>query len=808
MSSTIETLNQIVKDGISRGLGHLYTEDSFLTGKSFTIEGQELVNFGSCSYLGLETHPALKQGVVDAVIKYGTQFSSSRTYLSLGLYKDLEKSLSTIFQKPVIVAASTTLGHLATLPTIIGKNDAVVLDLQAHSSIQMTTQLLKARKIPVYIIRHNCMDSLEKKIQHLNNKHDKIWYFADGVYSMYGDFAPFAELENLLNKYKKFHLYIDDAHGMGWAGKNGVGVVRSHMEHHDKMVLAVSLNKSFGAAGGCLVFPNKEMEENVRNCGSTYMFCGPIQPPMLGAAIASVNLHLSQELEDRQKALKVLIDHTNQRLNELNLPQYMQMDSPLFFIPVGLPKTIYDIIGKMKNDGFYLNAAAFPAVPMKKGGIRFMINGNLTIEDIDNMLESLQANYIETILEIGSSCEEVAKAFGIAPFKIKVEGSQSSETINKNDLKIEMHRSILNMKKTEWDLYFAGQGNLSYENIKMIEKVFTNQSKPENNWDFYYCTIRDVNDQVILKTFYTCALVKDDMFSPASISKQVEKMREQDSYALTSKNVMTGSMITKGEHVYLNKNHENWKDALELLLNQMQVTMEQLGATKLMIRDFIGKENLELKNVMLELGLINYNLLNNCVVNNLTAWNTRDEYLAQLGQKYRYNVKKEILKFEDRFIVKTEKPQTEKELEACYDLYTAVFEKSYELNVFKLPKAFFQQMCEDSNYDVIRLYLKPEFAGGATEPVLVGVMFSQLNHTSYNAMIVGLDYQYLKEHNTYKQIMFQTLLRAKELGESTLDLAYTAELVKKKLGAKIQEVRAYVQAAEHYNYQILDAMLQ
>lgn len=807
MASAIETLNQIVKDGTNRGLAHHYTEDAFMTGKQVTIDGKKLINFGSCSYLGLENHPALKQGVVDAVIKYGTQFSSSRTYLSLGLYKDLESDLRTIFQKPVIATASTTLGHLATLPTIIGENDAVVLDLQVHSSIQMTTQLLKARKVPVYVIRHNCMDSLEKKIQHLNNKYDKIWYFADGVYSMYGDFAPFEQLEHLLDKYKKFHLYIDDAHGMGWTGKNGVGVVRSHMKHHDKMVLAVSLNKSFGAAGGCLVFPNEEMEEKVRNCGSTYIFCGPIQPPMLGAACASAQLHLSDELERRQQDLRALIDYTNQRLNALNLPQFMQTDSPLFFIPVGLPQTTYSIIGKMKEDGFYLNTAAFPAVPMKKSGVRFMVNSNLNKEDINAMLEALQANYIETILEVGSSCEQVAKVFDIPAFKIQIKGNQETEKMPQAQLKLEIHRSIAAIQPEAWATHFENKGNLSYQNLQLIERTFTQQAKAEDNWDFYYITIKDLDNKVVLKTFYTCALVKDDMFSPASVSKKVEAMRQEDAYVLTSKNVMTGSMITKGEHIFLDKNHLNWKDALTLLIQQMQETMEQEGATKLMLRDFIGMEDEALKTVMLELGLTSYRLLNNCVVNDL-SWKTQDEYLAGLGQKYRYNVRKEILKFEDQFTTVANKPQSQDEIGACYQLYTAVFEKAYELNVFQLPKVYFEAMCMDDEYDVVRLYLKPELVEGATEPVLVGVLFSHIHMETYNAMIVGLDYNYVKDHNTYKQIMYQGLLRAKELGCTTLDLAYTAELAKKKLGAQIEEVRAYVQATEHYNYQILDAMLQ
>lgn len=808
MASTVDILNQIIKDGTNRGLIHHHTEDENLDGQEITIKGKSLVNFGSCSYLGLETHPALKEGVIDAVTKYGTQFSSSRTYLSLGLYHELETALDTIFEKPTIVTATTTLGHLATLPVIIGENDAVVLDLQVHSSIQMATQLLKARKVPVYVIRHNCMESLEKKIQHLNNKHDKIWYFADGVYSMYGDFAPFQELEALMDKYKKFHLYIDDAHGMSWTGKNGVGVVRSHMKHHDKMVLAVSLNKSFGAAGGCIVFPNAEMEEKVRNCGSTYIFCGPIQPPMLGAACASMKFHLSTELEDRQAELRELIDYTNMRLNELSLPQFMQTDSPLFFIPAGLPTITYDIIGKMKEDGFYLNSAAFPAVPMKKSGIRFMINNNLSKQNINAMLEALQINYLNALTDANSNCQYVSKVFAIPDFDIKVKGSQDHEEDDFGiDLQVELVPSIHAVNKEEWNALFINNGNLNYSNLELVEQTFQGNTAPENNWDFQYITIKDAQDNIVLKTFFTTALVKDDMFSPATVSAKVEIMRQEDPYALSSKNVMTGSMITKGEHVYINRAHKNWKKALALLVKAMQNTMDEAGATKLMLRDFVGDKDQELEQVFLELGLINYELLDNCVINELN-WNDRTEFLAQLGQKYRYNVRKEILKFEDRFIVKTHKPQTEDEINACYELYSAVYDKALELNVFKLPKSYFKAMCADDNYDVIQLYLQPEFVEGATEPILVGVLFSELNATTYNAMLVGLDYKYVTAHNTYKQILFQSLERAKALDCKSLDLAYTAELTKKKLGAKLQKVRAFVQSTEHFNHQILDAILQ
>ncbi|NJO55947.1 MAG: aminotransferase class I/II-fold pyridoxal phosphate-dependent enzyme [Rhodospirillales bacterium] len=176
---------------------------------------------------------------------------------------ELERRLADIFERPVIVTPSTTLGHLAALPTIVAEHDAVIVDLQVHTSVQMAVQMLKADGVRVEVIRHNSMTALERKLVDLKGKHEKVWYLADGVYSIFGDTAPLAELEALLDRHPHLHLYIDDAHGMGWTGKHGRGWVRSHMDHHPRMVLAVSLNKSFACAGGCLVFPDQALADRV-----------------------------------------------------------------------------------------------------------------------------------------------------------------------------------------------------------------------------------------------------------------------------------------------------------------------------------------------------------------------------------------------------------------------------------------------------------------------------------------------------------------------------------------------------------------
>jgi len=114
-----QAFDEVITDGVRRGMLHNRAEDERLDGRTITVLGRRLVNFGSCSYLGLETHPAMRAGVVDAVGRYGTQFSSSRAFLSAPAYDAAERALAALFGRATILTPSTTLGHLAALPTVV-----------------------------------------------------------------------------------------------------------------------------------------------------------------------------------------------------------------------------------------------------------------------------------------------------------------------------------------------------------------------------------------------------------------------------------------------------------------------------------------------------------------------------------------------------------------------------------------------------------------------------------------------------------------------------------------------------------------
>jgi len=409
--SSIDLINKNIQFGKQLGISQLSTSDHSLTGRQLTTNGEQVLNFGSCSYLGLEMDERLKQGAIDAVNRYGSQFSCSRAYMSIGLYDELESLLDQIFGKPTIVAPSTTMGHLSTIPLLVGPNDAVILDHQVHASVQQAVRLAATNGAYVEMVRHNNMEALENRIQKLQTKHNKIWYMADGIYSMYGDCAPVKKLEELLNTYDQFHLYIDDAHGMAWEGPNGAGFVLDQIDFHPKMYLSLSLSKSFAAGGGVMIFPDQRSRELVRNCGNTLIFSGPLQPASLGAGIASAKILLSDEIYTMQDELKDRLQYFTETAKALNLPLIKDDLTPVFFLGASKTEITAMLCKELLSAGFYTNASSFPSVPNNNAGIRLTITRHLSKEDIKNFLTTFSEK-LDMILNFNNfSRDGIFKAF-------------------------------------------------------------------------------------------------------------------------------------------------------------------------------------------------------------------------------------------------------------------------------------------------------------------------------------------------------------------------------------------------------------
>ncbi len=668
---------------------------------------------------GLEMDPRLKEGVCDAVHRYGTQFSSSRSYVSAPAYGELEERLSELFGGFALVAPSTSLGHLATMPVLIGGTDAVILDQQVHHSGHAAVNPLRTQGTTAEVVRHNDVVLLEQRIEELRRDHRHVWYMADGVYSMFADLAPVDDLVALLDRFEQLHLYLDDSHGMSWYGRHGRGTVLGRLPIRERMIVANSLNKAFAAAGGALIFPDAELRRRVRTCGGQMVFSGPIQPPMLGAALASAQIHLSPEIDELQAELRERIRLCNALMLEAGLPLVAADETPIRYVGAGLPDTAASVAERMMADGFFVNTAPFPCVPMKKAGIRTPLTRHHTPDDIRGMVQSLARHLPRVLEERGSSLEDVRATFGL-PAPDLAPGVTAAPrpialTTERGGLRLEVATSIAELDPAEWDRLLGDRGSFTAEALGFLERTFRGSDRPEDNWEFRYYVVRHEAGRPVAATFFSSTVWKDDMLAQAEVSRRVEELRADDPYYLTSMTVGMGSLLSEGAHLHLDRSGD-WRGALELLLDAVGREQQRVGASMLVLRDFDGFDE-ELDAFLRARGLVRYPMLESLTMD--LDFRTDEELLERLTYRARTHVRREALAWEEHYDVEIVahggRVPSDEELEHLYQLYRNVEARGLELNVFDLPPHVFRGMLEHPCWELFLLRLKPSPGARRTE---------------------------------------------------------------------------------------------
>ncbi len=206
---------------------------------------------------------------------------------------------------------------------------------------------------------------------------------------MLGDFAPFEALRELLDRYPQLHLYIDDAHAVSWAGKHGRGVALTHLGNSERVVVALSLNKAFSGAGGALALPSEALRRQIRHCGGTMVFSGPIQPPMLGAALASAKLHLEPGFEVLQAELYERIRAAREAIARYGLPVATEDWTPICMVQFDSAERARRAVGEIMARGFYCCYSSFPAVPMDRPSLRFTLSRHNALPEVARFVETL-----------------------------------------------------------------------------------------------------------------------------------------------------------------------------------------------------------------------------------------------------------------------------------------------------------------------------------------------------------------------------------------------------------------------------------
>lgn len=795
----LDTVDEVFTDAMKSGVLHLYSEDSHFTGRHIRINGKDLFHFGTTGYLGLEQDLRLKNAAIQAIKNYGTQFPLSKSYVSFVMYRALEERLFEMYQNPVVITKNSTLGHIGVIPCVVRDEDAVVIDHQAHWSMHNACQLLKPRGIPVELIRHSNLEMLESKIKELSTKCKKIWYMADGIYSMYGDCAPITELMDLHNKYPQLHLYFDDVHGMSWTGKNGTGYVLDQLkELPERVLLFGTLSKSFGASGAVLVCSDTEMHRRIKTFGGPLTFSAQLEPASIAAACASADIHLSDEIYTMQTELADNINYFNLLLSKTDLPLIEKNNCPVFYVGTGMPATGYNFVNRLMHDGFFVNLGIYPGVPVKNTGVRLTISRHNQKEEMKSLVEAMVHHYPQALEETGSTPNKVRKAFRLPVVGKEIDVPAAGENLN-----VEYQTSIRKLNKEQWNTVMGSHSVFDWDGLAFLEDVFANNEMPESNWTFHYFLIRDKMERTILATFFCSALWKDDMLAPAAVSFQLEEKRKQDPYYLTSPVLGMGSLFTEGQHCFIDQGHPQWNQALRLLLDKAELLDEKLNTSMIVLRDFVQDE--VLNEFFHNRGFLKVEMPESCIIEHLD-WKDHNEYLSLLSARSRKHFRNDIEPYEKFFDVVYKDDASEEELTVFYELYENVRAKNLDLNTFAFPKKLFSSMAKHPNWEFIVTYLKKEYDSRETR-IPVGVMYCYKNlGNTYVPSFIGMDYNYIQEYQIYRQLLYQTIKRARGLNFKRIDFGMTAAFEKRKVGATIIPKAAYIQAKDNFTLELIGGM--
>ncbi|OBX24460.1 7-keto-8-aminopelargonate synthetase-like enzyme [Gelidibacter algens] len=785
----LDTVNDVFTDPIDEGILHLYAEGESFNGRTIGVKNKNLFHFGTTGYLGLEQDYRLKDAAISAIQRYGTQFPLSKSYISNPLYRQLEEKVSEMYNHPVVITKNSTLGHLGVIPSAVRDQDAIILDHQVHWSVQSAAKVLKLRSVPVDMVRHNDLNMLEDKIKSYSNTRKKIWYMADGIYSMFGDFAPVKELKALSLKYPQLHLYFDDVHGMSWIGKNGTGYVMSEIDElSENMLLFGTLSKTFGASGSVLVCSNKKLYQEIKTFGGPLTFSAQLEPASVAAATASAEIHLTTEINELQEDLKERIDYFNELIKQTNLPLVDKNRSPVFFIGTGMPKTGYNFINRLMNEGFYVNLGMFPAVPVKNTGVRITISRHNQREEIKALVDAMVYHLPKAIEETHTNLRRVYEAF-------KLEPKTSKDVSADSELKAQIETSISDIDKVIWNKLVGTSGVQDYEGLQFIEQTFSKNKLKENNWNFWYVIINDENEQPILATVLSSSIWKDDMLANLNASKIIEEKRQTDPYHMTSRVLSLGCLFTEGNHLYIDEGHPKRKDALNKLMQIMEGIEKSSDSMMIVLRDF--NDNHEFHNNFLGQGFVRIQMPNSCRIDLKTDESIKD-YISNLSTRSKKHFRKDIEAYENLLNISVLQSLDDAQIKQVHQLYENVRKNNLGLNTFAYPLVLFKNMSENPNWEFVIITI-PEHPNK-----IIGVMFCYKNNNkTYVPSLVGLEYDYLDTHQTYRQLLYQTIKRAIQINFKHIDLGMTASFEKRKLGATVEEKFAYIQTSDNFTLELL-----
>ena len=348
------------------------------------FDGREVINLSSNNYLGLTTHPKLKQKALEAIEKYGVGSGAVRTIAgTMTLHMALEEKIAQFKQvEASVVFQSGFTANAGTVQAILAREDVIISDELNHASIIDACRLSRAE---IKVFPHKDVEACEKILQELQNRPGRKLLITDGVFSMDGDIAPLPALVELAEKCGCI-MMIDDAHASGVLGRHGRGTV-DHYGLHGRVDIQVgTLSKAIGALGG-YVCSTRDTIEFLYHRARPFLFSTSHPPSVAATCIAAFEV-----LEEEPERIEKLWSNTRffkAGLKKLGFNTGMS-ETPITPVIVGDAALAHEFSRELFAAGVFAQGIGFPTVPLGKARIRTIVTATHTETELSQALEILE----------------------------------------------------------------------------------------------------------------------------------------------------------------------------------------------------------------------------------------------------------------------------------------------------------------------------------------------------------------------------------------------------------------------------------
>lgn len=333
------------------------------------MNGKQVVMAGSNNYLGLTSHPKVKEAAIAAINKYGTSCSGSR-YLTgtIDLHNELEAKLAKFVGKEAALLFST--GYQAgqgVIAPLVGRHDYIISDKDNHASIQTSNMLAKGT-FGTEILRyhHNDMADLEKRLNQIKDKDVAKFIVTDGVFSTFGDIPDLPKIVELAKAHGA-QLLVDDAHAFGVIGKGGRGTASEFGLDNEVDLIVCTFSKTLASLGG-FVAGEERVINYLKHHSPALIFSASPTPASVAAAIAALDILIAQP--ELVKQLNDNADYVRQGLMNMG---YNVFPSRTAIVSIIIASDIkgFELWKGLYDAGVFVNVFVPPAAP---AGIAMMRN--------------------------------------------------------------------------------------------------------------------------------------------------------------------------------------------------------------------------------------------------------------------------------------------------------------------------------------------------------------------------------------------------------------------------------------------------